>query len=250
MKRIISPDNSTFKSLKRLASFSRERRKQGKCLLEGWHLLESYRSRYGAPELVLLTERAASFKKNALLDSNTVLISERLFGELSQVTTPVGVLAVINTPQPANHKPGNFCLLLEGIQDPGNLGTILRTAASVGCKQIYLSQDSVFAWSPKTLRAGQGAHFFLDIFEGIDLASFIKNYHGRVLAAVATGGQSLFEVDLSGAVALLIGNEGAGLSTELLNTIQEKITIPMPGAALSLNAAVAAALCLYEKLRG
>lgn len=249
MKRIISPDNPTFKSLKRLANSSRERRKQGKCLLEGWHLVESYKSRYGAPELVLLTERTASFNKSGLLDSNTVSISERLFSELSQVATPTGVLAVISTPQPSNNTPGDFCLLLESIQDPGNLGTILRTAASVGCKQIYLSQDSVFAWSPKTLRAGQGAHFFLDIFEDIDLASFVKSYHGRVLAAVATGGQSLFEVDLSGAVALLIGNEGAGLSKELLKIVRELITIPMPGTALSLNAAVAAALCLYEKLR-
>ena len=139
--------------------------------------------------------------------------------------------------------------MLEDVQDPGNLGSILRSAAAAGVTEIYLSTGCVHAWSPRVLRAGMGAHFALQIHEGVDLAGLVANYPGKVFAAVRDAARSLYSVDLRGEVALLFGNEGAGLSAGLREAAQSQISIPMPGKAESLNVAAAAAVCLFERVR-
>ena len=140
----------------------------------------------------------------------------------------------------------DFCLLLESVQDPGNLGSILRSAAAAGVRQVFLSVGCAFAWSPKVLRAGQGGHFYLDIFEDVDLPAWAKDYRGNLVAAVPSGGKSLFAVDLSTPVAMAIGNEGAGLAKELINQADHRICIPQAEPLESLNAGIAASIVLYE----
>jgi TrmH family RNA methyltransferase len=114
---------------------------------------------------------------------------------------------------------------------------------------VLLSPQCAFAWSPKVLRAGQGAHFHLQIFEDIDLVAWASSYHGTLVAAVAAGGESLFTADLAPPLAIAIGNEGAGLSDALRAAAARRVTIPMPGRFESLNAATAAAVCLFECVR-
>src|SRR5881396_2853059 len=137
----------------------------------------------------------------------------------------------------------------ENIQDPGNLGAILRTAAAAGIPHIFLSKDSVFAWSPKVIRAGMGAHFFLSIFEGVDVGEFARSFRGSVVAMEPRARASLYELDLRGPVAWVFGNEGAGLSEGARRLAAHRVRIPMPGPAESLNVAAAVAICLFEQIR-
>jgi RNA methyltransferase, TrmH family len=125
----------------------------------------------------------------------------------------------------------------------------LRTAAAAGVEQVLLSAQCAFAWSPKVLRAGQGAHFHLQIFEDIDLVEWARAYRGTLVAAVAAEGEPLYAVDLTPPIAIAIGNEGAGLSDALRAAAARRVTIPMPGGFESLNAAAAAAVCLFECVR-
>ena len=158
---------------------------------------------------------------------------------------------MVTTPAPALPPPAGFHLLLEDVQDPGNVGAMLRTAAAAGVEQVLLSKHCAFAWAPKVLRAAQGAHFLTTIVEDVDLGSWARAFRrsGRVFATVATGGADLYATGFPSRVAIAIGNEGAGLTAALLNEVVERITIPMPGGAESLNAAAAAAVVLFECVR-
>ena len=251
---ITSVSNPHVRRLTKLQQSSRERRKSGLSILDGVHLLAAYLDHVGRPEQIVVSESGAAGREI----SDTVkragveplVVSDGLFRELSSMTTPTGVLAVIQTPRPlaAPASPGP-CVLLEDIQDPGNLGSILRSAAAAGIREIYLSPHSVHAWSPRVIRAGMGAHFMLRIYEQADLETVIERCRGTVLAAMPTGDVPLYSTDLSGEVALLFGNEGAGLSPGLRKRAHGALYIPMPGGAESLNLAAAVAVCLFERVR-
>ena len=254
MQRVTSRQNPRLLEAARLIASSRDRRKAGKCVLEGEHLIGVYLERMAAPEyLLVVEERLADARIAALIarmpSQDVIAVSGALFAEIATVPADVGVLAVVPTPRPAVPPPARFHLLLEDLQDPGNVGTILRTAAAAGVEQVLLSKHCAFAWSPKVLRAGQGAHFHLAIFEGIDLGGWARAYRGKVIAMVAAEGTSLYDADLTGPVAIAIGNEGAGLSDDLVAAARSRVTIPMPGGFESLNAAAAAAISLYECVR-
>jgi len=141
------------------------------------------------------------------------------------------------------------CLLVDNLQDPGNLGSILRSAAAAGLTQVLLSKHAVHAWSPRVLRAAMGAHFLLRIHEGVDLVAAARAYTGRIVATSQRAPRTLFEEDLRGDVALVLGNEGGGISDDLLAVADAVVAIPMPGRAESLNVAAAAAVCLFERVR-
>lgn len=255
MKIITSADNPRFKALLELQQSSRARRKAGLSLLDGVHLLNAYRDNLGPPEYIAVSRTGLENPEIADLLGNLQAIdvfalSDALFGRLSSLATPTGILAAVKTPRASAipQDPGP-CILLEDIQDPGNLGSILRSAAAAGVREVFLSKHSVHGWSPRVLRAGMGAHFMLSIFENVDLAEFIKNYRGRVVAASGNAQRSLFSADLTGNIGLLLGNEGNGLSRELLRLAHETVAIPMPGNTESLNVAAAAAVCLFERVR-
>lgn len=254
MRQITSSDNPHFRSLVKLLHSARERRKAGVSLLDGVHLVAAYLQAVGAPEEILVSRsRLHDAEIGALLQSVALepsVLSDELFRELSSVTTPTGIIAIVKTPRPLAipDAPGP-CVMLEAIQDPGNLGSILRSAAAAGIEELYLSRGSVHAWSPRVLRAAMGAHFALRVYEGADLDALVPSYPGRVLAAVRDGATPMYSMDLRGHVALLFGNEGAGLSPGLRAAAHATISIPMPGNAESLNVAAAAAVCLFERVR-
>ncbi|MBI2314082.1 MAG: RNA methyltransferase [Betaproteobacteria bacterium] len=255
MKHITSRDNPFFKELLRLSESSRQRRKAGQTLLEGVHLLESLHAAGGVPDRLVVSESGLQLNEVArLADQNrgapVIALSDRLFQEISQLETPVGILAVIPLPRrPRPPRPADFIVLLEEIQDPGNLGSILRSAAAAGAGQVYLSTDCADAWSPKTLRAGMGAHFALTIVEDADLAREAEVFPGKVVAAAGRAERTLYDANLGGRVAFIIGNEGSGISPTLLKAADEIVAIPMARGTESLNAAAAAAVCFFERVR-
>jgi TrmH family RNA methyltransferase len=252
LKHITSRDNPLFKQLKKLADSPRERRKAGQTLLDGAHLVTAYVEALGLPELLIVAEgdctEDALLVLEKLSEAEKVMFPPAMFAELSPVARPTGILALVNIPQLATAESPQFALLLEDIQDPGNLGGLLRSAAAAGVDAVYLSEVCADAWSPKALRGAQGAHFVVPINERADLVEVAKAFKGRTLAA-AMSGESLYAQDLTGPVAFMIGNEGAGLSAGMLAVASRVVYIPMPGKVESLNAAAAAAVCLFERVR-
>lgn len=255
MKTITSADNPRFRALLKLAQSARERRTSGLSLLDGVHLVSAYAQHAGLPREIALSRSGLATNEVArLLEGlsgvETVLYSDALFRQLSSVATPTGIIAVVATPrleQPASLE--GPCVWLEDIQDPGNVGSILRSAAAAGMRTVCLSRHSVHAWSPRVLRAGMGAHFALRIIEGADMLALADGYAGRIIATSVTSGTPVFEADLAGNVALLFGNEGGGLSAALAARAHQTIHIPMPGLTESLNVGAAAAVCLFERVR-
>jgi TrmH family RNA methyltransferase len=255
MKHITSADNPQYRILLKLAQSSRERRKAGLSLLDGIHLVAAYHQQRGNPLQVAVSEtfsRDPEIRRllEVMQPLQPLLLPDGLFAALSTVATPTGIIASIETPRPlaAPAKLGT-CVLLEDIQDPGNLGSILRSAAGAGILQVCLSKNSVHSWSPRVLRAAMGAHFMLEIYEQCDLPALVRDFQGRVVVTALTARNSLFETDLTGQVALVFGNEGAGISAELRALAHTVAAIPMPGAVESLNVAAAAAVCLFERVR-
>lgn len=254
LKHITSRDNPLFKELKKLAGSARQRGKSAQALLDGVHLVQACLDAGVQPLQVLVNASAGQDKEIAALLGRVsgvpvIQLENGLFAELTELKTPSGILAVIPQPQvqldPAQSR---FALLLEDIQDPGNLGSMIRTAAAAGCDAVFLSRGCADAWSPRVLRAGMGGHFVLALQESAELLTVAKALPGKVYAAALGAQKKLYDCDLHGKLAFAIGNEGAGLSSSLLEVCQPVI-IPMPGRVESLNAAAAAAVCLFEAAR-
>ena len=255
MKLIHSRNNARFKALHRLATSTRERRKAGLTLLDGVHLIAAYHAAVGAVEQLILSEARSGNKEIASLvsatDENRVLVlSDPLFNDVAQVATPTGVMALVLTPQSgALPEQIENCVMLENIQDAGNLGSILRSAAAAGVNTLLLSPGCVFAWSPKVLRAGMGSHFSLDVHENVDLLAIVPRLRGNLVMTGSHARKSIYEADLRGPLSWVFGNEGSGVSAALAGAATEQLRIPMSGDIESLNVAAAAAVCLFEQVR-
>ena len=257
MPRVSSTHNPRLQQAMRLLASSRDRRKTGRCVLEGEHLVGVYLARVGSPELLLIVAEMADDPALQAITAqvapaDVLIVPGTVFGELSALPAAIGVLAVVATPRGDVPTPLRFHVLLEDVQDPGNVGTILRTAAAAGVEQVLLSKHCAFAWAPKVLRAAQGAHFLTTVVENVDLAGWARQLRaagGQVAATVAVGGQNLYTSVLRTPLAIAIGNEGAGLSKSLLDAVDTKLTIPMPGGMESLNASAAAAITVFEAVR-
>ena len=255
MTAITSSDNPRFREYLALAGSGRDRRQAGQALIDGVHLIDTYRQHRGAPEQLLVSTSGKGRPEitallAALAGVPCLELSDALFRRLAPVQTPTGILAVIPIPArratPDHPEP---CVLLEDVQDPGNLGSILRATAAAGIGQVYLSAQCADLWSPKVLRAGMGAHFQLECFAGVDLGGFAGAFPGRLIATHLAARQSVFATDLTGHIGLIFGNEGAGLSRAVLDAVDCVVAIPMPGRTESLNIAAAAAVCLFERVR-
>ncbi len=254
MKRITSKDNPFYKELGKLANSARQRSKSKQTLLDGAHLLDAYLASGYMPLQLFVTDAAQHDPEiialiKSLPEVVIVQLDDALFAGLSELKTVSGVLALINVPEiEATPQKNNFCLLLENIQDPGNLGSMLRSAAAAGCDAVYLSAACADAWSPKVLRAGMGGHFVMNVHENADLLAVANAFSGTIYAAALATTTSIYSSNLRDNIAFAIGNEGAGLSQELLARAVP-VRIPMPGKVESLNAAAAAAICLFEAVR-
>lgn len=254
---IISPQNPKIKQIKQLASAAKWRKKYGQTIIDGIHLCQSYLQAGHTPILCLSTpdglqnaEVQTIIEQCSSLGVEQTLISPGLFNALSPVENAVGVMMVISIPkQAATPELTDNTLLLDDIQDPGNVGTMLRTAAAADLNTIYSSPQTVDIWSPKVLRAGMGAHFSLDIFIDVSLQPIIQSSKIQVLATSLSGKQTIYETDLSQPTAWILGNEGRGVSEELLSSKVTQVIIPQNPNVESLNVAAATAVCLFEQRR-
>jgi TrmH family RNA methyltransferase len=257
MKPISSRDNPLYKDLKHLASSSQARRKAGRTLLDGVHLCDAYLRYVGMPSLCVVSESYRSHVEVASIlvrceagRTQSIVLPDQLYHALSQVEHGVGLLFVIETPgkelPQAITRPA---VLLDNLQDPGNLGSIMRSAAAAGIENVFCSSGSAFSWSSKVLRAGMGAHFLLNIFENVDLAALIRGAKVPVLATSSHAQRQLYEFDLHLPVAWLFGHEGQGVAEDLLALATDQVSIPHIGAIESLNVAASAAVCFFEQVR-
>ena len=224
----------------------------GLSFLDGIHLVSAYVQHIGSPRAVFVDRSHASdVEVSNLLEQSddAFLLPDSLFAKLSSVATPTGIVALVETPRPHVPADPGACILLEDLQDPGNVGSILRSAAAADVQEVYLSQECVDAWSPRVLRAGMGAHFALRVFERVDLAAFAHAYAGRLVATAGDAARSIYETDLTGTVALAFGNEGGGLSAALRGAAHASVAVPVSEKVESLNVAAAAAVCLFERVR-
>jgi TrmH family RNA methyltransferase len=256
--RVTSPSNPRVREALRLMASSHERRRAGRCVLEGAHLVDVYRATIGLPETIIASDEAlARDEVRALVggaaDARTIVVPAALLAEHSAMPAGIGVLAVVTTPRDTTPRDdAALTLLLEDVQDPGNVGSIVRSAAAAGVEQVLLSKTCAFAWSPKVLRAGQGAHFLTRVVEDVDLVDWSTRFRaagGTLAALVVDQGAPLYEADLPAPLALAVGNEGAGLTPALAAVANRRVTIPMARGNESLNAAAAAAVALFEVVR-
>lgn len=257
MKTITSRDNAQYKELKHLATSAQARKKAGRTLLDGVHLAQAWLELRGLPEQCIVAESALNHPEVADIvaqvqqaHGHILVLPDALYQALSQVEHGVGVLFLVETPHKA--QPASLAVnavLLDNVQDPGNVGSILRSAAAAGIKQVFCSAGSAFCWSPKVLRAAMGAHFVLDIFENVDLPALVAGAGIPVLATSGYATQTLYQLDLKRPVAWIFGHEGQGVSDALLTAASQTVVIPHLGKVESLNVAACAAVCFFEQVR-
>ena len=249
MSVLTSRDNPKVKHWALLARDARYRRTEKRALIEGPHLLAAALEHGHQPIAVLATEKAAADPEIGRLiarcGSRAVLLAENLFGSISDVETPQGVAAEIAIPDDAEGDE-TATVFLEGIQDPSNVGAIVRSAAAFGVGKVLLDRECADVWSPKALRAGMGGHFALRVYETGRLPVHLDAFKGTLACAVPRGGVPLREAPFKGCVGWIFGAEGRGLREETLRKAAVRITIPMAEGTESLNVAAAAAICLYE----
>ena len=253
-RRLTSRDNATFRELAELAPSARERRRRGRSVLEGIHLCEAWLERFGSPLIAAATEAALSHPEVApLLARHLVaahVLSDELFAAVSTVQHGIGLVFVVDTPRPALPAAvAGDAVYLDRIQDPGNVGTLLRSCAAAGVTTVLTAPGTAWCWSPKVLRAGMGAHFHLAIHEGVTWQTLRARLAVEAVGTRATQARSLFETDLRPPMLWLLGNEGEGLSQEIAADVARWVRIPQAAGVESLNVAAAAAVCLFEQRR-
>lgn len=246
--------NPRLRRWRALASDARARRREQRTLIEGARLVADYLDRVGEPAALLVSESGAQDGGIVALSRRgsrpPVVLADALFRLVSELDTPAGIAAEIEVPSTKLElSASGVCVLLDSVQDSGNLGAILRSAAAFGVRDVVLGPGCADPWSPKVLRAAMGGHFLLRIGEAADLAGALTRFGGMSVCTVARGGLAPADADLRGRIALVLGAEGRGVGETLAARCALRLTIPMPGRTESLNVAAAAAILFYERAR-
>lgn len=248
---IASRDNSRVRRWRELTRDARARRRQQRAMIEGENLILAFLDSGKTVASLMLGKSAAQRAEFASLVKRSgktpVVLSDALLRQISDTEAPAGIVAEIVIPSATqNLKTADACVFLDAIQDAGNVGTILRSAAAFGIRHAVLGKGCADAWSPKVLRAAAGAHFSLQLTENADLVEKLGEFSGQIACAVPRGGVSISDAQLAGRIGWIFGAEGQGVSEALAARASLKISIPMPGGTESLNVAAAAAICFYE----
>lgn len=246
---ITSKDNATIKEIKKLKE---KKNREERFIVEGIKMIEEAIQYNANIELVVYSEKfnISNIELNGI---KTIEVTESIFNTLTEVVSPQGILAVIrkNVDSKKINYSNEFILALDGIQDPGNLGTIIRTVDATNLKQIIVSKDTVDTYSPKVIRSTMGAIFRVNVIEAESLPQELEKLKKEGFKIITTSLQtdkSIYDIDYKKSV-VVIGNEANGVSKEVYEVANEKAKIPMPGKAESLNASVAAGVMMYEYVR-
>ena len=250
---ITSSQNAKIKLIRALLGRSKERREANAFVVEGVRLVEEAANSNWVFRFVLYDEslnERGTFKVEGLKSRGVdmEMVSDRLMKSLSETETPQGILAVLEFKQlPVTHYP-NFLLIPDQIRDPGNLGTLLRSAAATGVQAVILPPETTDAFAPKVVRSGMGAHFRLPIYS-MNWKEIKEQIYGLQIYLADMDGQSCWESDLRKPLALIVGGEAEGASEEARQLATQKISIPMAGNVESLNAGVAGSVLMFEVVR-
>jgi TrmH family RNA methyltransferase len=250
-RRIESRDNPWLRALRKLAATPTAYRKQGQLWIEGEHLCAAALARgWAVPTAVGTPEAFASARLAPLLSAalQRVEISAALFAGLSGLESPAALGFVLDLPAPPAVVPDLPTVVLDGVQDAGNVGSVLRSAAALGVRQVLALSGTAALWSPKVLRAGMGAHFGLRLIEGLEAAA-LASLQLPLVATSSHADQTLQQAALPSPCAWVLGHEGQGVSAAVMARCAMTVRIPQPGGEESLNVAAAAAICLYESAR-
>ena len=255
MSTIQSPHNPQLKHLAKILTASKHRRTHQQAALEGTHLLAAYLDAGNTPQQVYIPEPKFKQPETAALiarlpENRITPVAPNLLQKISSLDHADDIISLIALPQPAPPSSGD-CIVLDAVQDAGNVGTVLRSAAAAGIRNVVLGLGCADAYSPKVLRAGMGAHFALTLHERVNLRDWLAGYPHRTLATALTerNNFSLYDLDLRPPSAWIFGNEGSGVSPDILAAADATVKIPMQGAVESLNIAQAATICLFEQMR-
>ncbi|MES2424538.1 MAG: RNA methyltransferase [Pseudomonadota bacterium] len=243
---ITSRDNPLLKALRVLSQDSTGYRKQGRVWLEGDHLCRAALLRGWIPAIAVFSESflplaVVEFGRSAI---KNVVIPDRLFTDISGLESHAGMGFVLDLPTEQAVLPGMAAVVLDRVQDAGNVGSILRSAAAFGFAQVIALKGSAALWSPKVLRAGMGAHFGLKLVEGVE-ADALDALGVPLVVTSSHQGSYLHEQRLPWPCAWVLGHEGQGVGTALLARATLSVRIAQPGGEESLNVAAAAAICLH-----
>ena len=256
MKHITSSHNDQLKQLAKLLTSAKTRREQQQTVLEGTHLLDAYLNSHQTPQHVYIPEAKLAHNETqqllARLHHNQItVVSTTALSKISSLADGAEIMSLIALPTETQVPQQGDCVVLERLQDPGNMGTILRSAAAAGVQQVILSVDCVDVWSPKVLRSAMGAHFLLQLFTRVDLLAWQQHYQAPLWATALSehNNYSLYQLSLTPTCAWVFGNEGSGVSPAMQQAATGTVKIPMLGATESLNVAMAATICLFEQMR-
>ena len=257
MQIITSKDNENIKSIKKLKE-RKYRDLNNEYIIEGVKILKEAIQEKAVIKKIVICEECLA---NNIIDDkllyeiakyDCLYVSKKIFEGLTDVSKPQGILAVVekNNKKDINYNE-DIIVALDGLQDPGNLGTILRTLDSANLSQVIVSKDTVDAYNPKVVRSTMGAIFRVNIVEAENLKETLKEmkrHKYKVMCTDLTASKNIYEIDYNKKI-LVIGNEANGISKELLDMADEKIIIPMLGKTESLNASVATSIIVYEYVR-
>ncbi|XDZ50500.1 TrmH family RNA methyltransferase [Neisseriaceae bacterium CLB008] len=255
MKHIASAQNDTLKNLRKWLSQTKARKADRVMVLEGIHLLSALLASGQRPQQVFVREDCVGHPEisaclSQLPSGTAVTVALEAFAKVTALTHAAEIISVVAWPEALTPPLCGSVVVLENVQDPGNMGTILRSAAASGICDVLLSPECVDVYSPKVLRAGMGAHFLVRIHTEVALLPWLAAYQGRSLAtALDARAVSVYGEDLRQDVALVFGNEGAGVSAATMAAADQTVIIPMLGQTESLNVAMAATVCLFERMR-
>jgi TrmH family RNA methyltransferase len=252
VKHVTSRDNPLLVRLRKLAEHPSAYRKSGEVWLEGEHLCAAYAGRGAAPLHAVIGETAwtaqpvlAALAQRA---ASISVVADSLLGALSTLESPAPVGYVVAWPGAVSIEPGQPSVVLDRLQDAGNVGAILRSAAAFGFTQVVALKGTAALWSPKVLRAGMGAHFGLRLVESME-ADALDRLAVPLLATSSHAAATIAHAALPWPCGWVLGHEGQGVAAQVLGRCAQTLRIPQPGGEESLNVAAAAAVCLYESIR-
>ena len=258
MQVISSKDNEFIKHVKKLKD-KKYRDESNEYIVEGVKLIEEAVKENAQIKKVIVCEdttKTYEIPTNVMLEIakyECIYVTEKIFTSITQVTNPQGIMAIIekNTTNQEIDYSQDIIVALDDVQDPGNLGTILRTVDSIGLNQIIVSKGTADAFNPKVVRSTMGAIFRIKIIETENLQETIKvmkKHHFKLMVTSLQTDNSIYDINFNKKI-IVIGNESNGVSNEIQEMADEKVKIPMLGRTESLNASVAAGIVMYEYVR-
>ncbi|WP_097027608.1 TrmH family RNA methyltransferase [Clostridium peptidivorans] len=256
MEKITSKDNSSIKEVRKFKE-KKYRTANKKFLVEGFRFVEeAVKSNFYIEELFISEEALErfygyDFKCKIKEYTKVYSLEDKLFKTLTNTESPQGILAVARYKDIELKAKDGFYILADKVQDPGNMGTIIRSAHASGALGVILTKRTVDVYNDKTLRSTMGSIFHIPIIEDTDLSitKTLKDNGFKVLVSSLEESHDFYDINLNKNIIICVGNEGRGISDEILNLSDEKFKIPMPGKAESLNVAVAASIMMFERVR-